>query len=211
MDLSLLFSRLVYTLAIILVGWLALRNVWTKKVTLLGWLEAPGKQIPVREERVSVTPETLNLTTRDWDKTQLVEVRNNAATSVYSVWLKLWAENGEFNPDELQIASPSGEPLFNESMTDITVNFDLVRFTANDAKKRPCIFVLVSRLEASASRLFKVARPAGLGPLKLSVSVRAFQEKPPVLAKQRDQIAMSFNPPAALDIKKMTFRMSRQE
>jgi hypothetical protein len=210
----LFFGRVVFTLLILGAGYFALTRVWTRKVDLLGLLKAPSNSIPVAEEGISVTPAILDLSTADWDKTEIVEIKNgNPTQTVYSLWIKFWAESGEFNPKELKFTPADEGHFLEEKIGDVSTDFRVVRFGGLDSVKRPCVYFLIYRLAALESWMVKVKRTAsGHGekkPLVLRVEGRGFSSKPTPIVSQTDKVGVQFKPPESMTITEMGLLMRR--
>ncbi len=146
-------------LSIVVVGiaYFALARIWTKDIDILAFLKKPSESIPVKESTVLVIPTELNLTTSDWGKTQIIEIKNTkSALTVYSLWIKLRAQTPGAILDDIQILSETGEEFVSESFAGVTVNYDLIKINALDTDKQPCVYLLIYKLKGLESRFFKL-------------------------------------------------------
>jgi hypothetical protein len=211
-----IFIKIILTLIIIGVGYFALVRVWTSEIDILSLLKKPSESIPIRESAVAVVPDELNLTTSDWNKTELIEIRNaKAKDTLYSVWIKIKAQTPDSDLTDIEVLSETGQEFISESLGGgISVNFEAVKITAFDADRQPCICLLIYRIRALESRVFKIKRKGSKQdtkkPLILVLKVIGFSDKPAPIASKDNAAALQFVPPESLTIKAITFLMKKE-
>jgi len=116
-----LLIKIFLTLIVIGMGYFAIARIWTKEIDIVGFLKKPSETIPIKESAVIVSPSELNLTTSDWGKTQVVEIKNTkAAVTLYSVWIKLKAQTPGLGLEDIDILSEKGDEFVSESFGAVT-------------------------------------------------------------------------------------------
>lgn len=215
----LLASKILFTLIVVGVAYFALLKIWTKDVDILGLLKGLSKGIPVIEEKtrgVVVTPSEINLTTTDWSKTHIIEVKNkNPVDTLYSVWIKISSGSEIFDPQEIVILSEKGQSFVTETFSGVTANFELLKVYALDSKGYPCVYLVIYRIEALESKFFKVKRDKPKGnefkPLTAFFEMKGFSTKAATIATQVNKTALEIQPPENLQIKAIITLLKRNE
>jgi len=207
--------RILLTLIVIGMAYFALARIWTKEIDILGFLKKPSESIPIKESAVIVVPSELNLTTSDWGKTQVVEIKNTkAAVTLYSVWIKLKALTPGLGLEGIDILSETGEEFVSESIGGVNVNFDLMKISALDAERQPCTYLVIYKLKGLESRFFKLKRKrskdAEKKPLILSLTVSGFSEKPAPIATKDGAAALQIAPPESMTIKAISMLLKKE-
>lgn len=210
-----LLIKIFLTLIVIGIAYFALARIWTKEIDILGFLKKPSESIPIKESAVIVVPSELNLTTSDWGKTQVVEIKNTkAAVTLFSVWIKLKAQTPGLGFEDIDILSETGEEFVSESFGGVNVNFDLIKISALDAEKQPCTYLLIYKLKGLESRFFKLKRKRSIDaekrPLILSLTVSGFSENPAPIATKDGAAALQFAPPESMTIKAISMLLEKE-
>jgi hypothetical protein len=214
-DIMNLPIRIFLTLIVIGVAYYALVRIWTKEIDIQGFLKKPSESIPIKESAIIVVPSELNITTSDWGKTQVFEIKNTkAAVTVYSVWIKLKAQTLGLGLEDIDILSETGEEFISESFGGINVNFDLMKIWALDAAKQPCAYLLLYKLKGLESRFFKLkrkrAKDAEKKPLILSLTVSSFCENPAPIVTKDGGAALQITPPESITIKTISVLLEKE-
>lgn len=207
--------KIILTAIIIGVGYFALVRVWTHDIDILSLLKKPSENIPIRESVVVVAPATMDLTTSDWNKTEIFEIRNDKAKdTVYSVWIKMNAQTPDFDFTDIEILSETGQEFVSESLGNISVNFEAVKIAAFDPTRQPCIYLLVYRITALGSKFFKIKRRASKDgrkqPLVVNLKIIGFSDMPAPIASKDNEAGLQFVPPESMRIKAMTFLLKKE-
>jgi hypothetical protein len=210
-----LLIKILLTLIVIGMAYFALARNWTKEIDILGFLKKPSESIPIKESAVIVVPGELNLTTSDWGKTQVVEIKNTkAAVTLYSVWIKLKAQIPGLRLDDIDILSETGQEFVSESFGGVNVKFDLMKISALDADKHPCTYLLIYKLKGLESRFFKLKRrrskEAEKKSVVLSLRVSGFSENPAPIATKDGAAALQITPPESMTIKAISVLLKKE-
>jgi hypothetical protein len=188
-----------------------------KKIKSVNQLKAgQNSEKPIKLSAVAIVPSELNLTTSDWGKTLVVEIKNTRAeVTLYSVWIKLKANTPGLRIDDVDILSETGQEFISESFSGITANYDLVMFRVLDSDKQPCKYLLIYRLKGLESKFFKIKRKASgeaeKKPLTLLLGVSGFSEKAAPLATKDDAAALQIAPPEAMTIEAISVIMKKNQ
>jgi hypothetical protein len=210
-----LLIKFFLTAVVIGMAYFAIARIWTKDVDILAFLRKPSESIPVKEATVVVVPTELNLSTSDWGKTRIVEIKNaKSAVTVYSVWIKLKAQNPEAILDDIQILSETGQEFVSESFSGINVNFDLIKISALDSDKQPCVYLLIYKLKGLESRFFKLKKSAAFGDaveasFVISLKVIGFSENSAPIATKDGAAALQISPPETMTIKAISMLLKK--
>jgi hypothetical protein len=169
---------------------------------------------PARQPVVTIAPGELDLTTSDWGKTLVVEIKNTRAEmTAYSVWVKLKAQAPGVRIDDVDILSEAGQEFISESFSGVNANFEVMMFRALDADRQPCKYLLIYRLKGLESKFVKIKRKASTDaekkPLTLLLSLSGFSEKPSPIAAKDGAVALQFAPPESMTVEAISVLMKK--
>ncbi len=163
-----------------------------------------------------VSPRTLNLTTSNWSKTQLLEIRNpNPSKTLYSAWVKISSESPDFEPSELDVVPEHEEDFIVGSIHNITANYEMLKIVARNENNNSCLYLVIYRLEALSSKFYKVVRKKrednAQSDLNVSIDLKAFSNEPAAIQTQDGKTALQIEPPENLQIQSISLLMKRNE
>lgn len=173
------------------------------------------ENIPIKESAVVVIPSKLDLTTSDWGKTQVVEIKNTkAAMTLYSVWIKLKAQILGLGIEDIDILSETGDEFISESFGGANVNFDFIKIDALDAQGQPCIYLLIYKIKGLESKFFKLKRKGSKGtemkPLILSFILSGFSESPAPIVTKDGAAGLEIVPPESISMKAISMLIKKK-
>jgi hypothetical protein len=214
---SLLITRVLLTAIVIVVAYFAVVRIWTNQIDFIALFKKPSESIPIVDvpKGIIVKPNELDLTTKDWDKTLVFEIKNsNTENHIYSAWIKIWAESEVPVLDEVQLLTGTGENFISQTFGGITANFDLLKITGFDSDKKPCIFLVLYKLAPQESKLFKIKRPKSKSGeesrLKVFLKVSSYSDVSAPIASQENQAAVRIQPPESITIKGISLLLKRE-
>lgn len=208
--------KIFFSIVVVGIAYFALTRIWTKDIDILAFLKKPSESIPIKEPTVVVVPAELNLTTSDWGRTQVIEIKNTkSAVTVYSLWVKLRAQTQGAFLDDIQILSETGEEFVSESFSGVTVNYDLIKINALDSDNLPCVYLLIYKLNGLESKFFKLKKDATSGNAEkgsFSITLKAvgFSENPAPIATKNSAAALQISPPENMTIKTISMLLKKR-
>jgi hypothetical protein len=217
---SLLISRILFTVIILVISYFALEKVWTKKVDFLTLLKQPSEKIPIVEEKsksdIFVDPVEIDLKTKDWNKTHVFSVRNPKQNeTVFSVWLKIKPIIGELKYNDIDILTEDGKSFISDSIGGITTNYELVKVIAHDPENLPCIYLIIYRIDPLETKFFKIMRRKAIdnseSPLTVTMKILSFSNEAAPIASQNDKSALMIQPPENMKLDALSLLMKRDE
>lgn len=124
-------------------------------------------------EQIVVYPNSINLTTKDWDVSKVFEIKNRHPKHVFfSIWVKLNAKDARLDFNNLQVTTGDDEAFVSADVGDVSISFDALQFQGLDSEGKPCIYLVLYSLENSKPKLFKVKKRHSLQNAKESISLR---------------------------------------
>ena len=215
MNWSLLFSRIIISAIVLCVAYFFLKRIWTHEIDIRAIFEKPSERIPVKEG-IFVKPVELDLTTKDWDKTRIFEIKSSKKeNTVFSIWVKIWSANRDFKFEDFEILTETGKSFISESVGGITANYELVKINAFDPNDFPCIYLILYKLDPQESKLFKIKRfkskEESEKVLKVSLKVMGYSAEAAPIASKENQAALMITPPEPMKVKAISFFLSRDD
>jgi len=165
-------------------------------------------------DQLIITPDKLDLSTSDWGKTEIFEIENAERKTIYSIWVKIKGQNGDFNLDDIDIVPESSDEFLSQELGDINVNYATIIIKGLDANKKPCIYLLIYRLRSFESKFIKLRKGGSKQgenkSLLLVLSVVDSSRQAAKLASKDKSTAIQIRPPENLTIKSMSFLLKRR-
>ena len=162
------------------------------------------------EKPIVVLPDKIDLPSSD---SKIVEVKNqDAKQTLYSISVKLRGAFEELDPKEIHLRSEKENDFFSGKLTDGRFEH-IVRIVAIDAEKKPCIYLFLSQLKNSESKLFRIeslrSKTDTRKPLNLFLSVLGFSTNPAKFSWEKDKINFSVPIPEQAQFISWAFLVTR--
>ncbi len=199
------------------VTYYALKRIWTKEIDIQGWLKKPSESIPVKESQISIVPNEIKLSTREWDTTQVFEIRNiSKSETLFSVWLKITAEPLEFDFSAIELLSETNQPFISANVHNVNVNYDIVEIVGEDPSGKSCMYLLIYRILVGESKYFKIKgniskRQNIVGPVRLSLNIIGYTNTPAPIASKKGAAALQFTPPENMKINSISLLTKKEK
>jgi hypothetical protein len=211
-----LLVRVILTLIILGMAYFALVRVWTKDIDIIGMLKKPSESIAIKGCSITTIPDEFKLGTSDWDETHVLEIKNlDVSKTYYSIWVKLWAEINDSSLDNIEIIPEPGKSFISADAIGVKVDFEMVMVTGIDNSKRPCIYLIIYRLEGHESKFIKVKKIgsslAKQRASKLLIKVLSCDELPAPIVSGGGKALLRVNVPEIFDTKAMYYEMSKDK
>ena len=162
------------------------------------------------EKAVVVLPDKIDLPSSN---SKIFEVKNqDAKQTLYSISVKLRGAFEELDTKEIHLRSEKEYEFFSGKLTSGRSEH-IVRIVAIDAEKKPCIYLFLSQLKNSESKLFRIEslrpRTDTRKPLNLFLSVLGFSIDPAKFTWEKDKINFSVPIPEQAQFISWAFLVTR--
>jgi len=164
---------------------------------------------------VTISPKQISLKAQPWNIKTTFHLQNRTTEILFDVWIRISVEDCDIESNDIRIDSGKSEGILSERISDISIDYDLVRIDGDDNKGKECIFFIVYSLPpqipqpftievVSKSNVEKYRKP------RILLRTTRCSKEPVKLLKKNNEIVYPFTPPQAFTIKRLSLKMKRK-
>jgi hypothetical protein len=164
--------------------------------------------------KISITPDTIVLSTGEWQTQSTFKVHNRADEVYYEIWAKLIVEGlNVINKDvEIEFVRPKDEVKV--KLSKIEWSADIMRFDGTDEAGNSVIYLLIASINPKDTVTFlarnvKTMKQSGLYQTKLVLTVAGLSQKPASIVSNKKTIGKNFVPPEKFKLERISFRLKK--
>jgi hypothetical protein len=163
---------------------------------------------------VVISPRQIPLRADEWNIKTVFNLTNRTQEMLYDIYLKLVIEGSRAKSKNIEIGPKTGPTFIPVNLSDISVNFDVVRLDGVDSQGKECVFLILYALAPEATESFvidcKSDRGKTIEPGRIVLKVTSYSKKQPVPLLSKGGIAFSFKPPENFTVKRCLLLMKKE-
>lgn len=163
---------------------------------------------------VAVSPRQIKLNAQQWNVKSVFNIHNRTQEILYNIYLKLVIEGCREKSENIEIGPKTGAGLISANLSNISVNFDLVRMNAIDSKGKECVCLILYSLTPETTESFvmnfKSDRPTDTNRARIVLKVISHSKEPAPLLSKDGGIAFPFKFPENLTLKGISLLVRKE-
>ena len=190
------FSRVVFSILIILICFYGLNFVWTEEVNLKKTVENIFSKffgwIGINKPTISVYPKNIVFEKMDYEQSKIFEIKNHSGKNKYAIDLKIWSKNEKFNYEKLQIFTPNLNDLATGKNKQGSVNYAIVRNDGIDGNNFPATHLFIYMIGSQTSLSFRISYSEQKEKINLCFKIFNFADEAPPIISSEERTAVQY-------------------